>query len=107
LSGRFGAALALSGNTLVVGAPDWNSETFTATGAAKIYTYTYDALTPPYYTWTALPLTLTSPTPAESARFGRAWHIDGDTLVIAAPPASYVFPAEPGRRQRLGAGTPR
>jgi len=92
LSGRFGAALALSGNTLVVGAPDWNSETFTATGAAKIYTYTYDALTPPYYTWTALPLTLTSPTPAESARFGASVDIDGDTLVIGgAAGEAYVF----------------
>jgi subtilisin-like proprotein convertase family protein len=92
LSGRFGAALALNGNTLVVGAPDWNSDTFIATGAAKVYTYTYDEMGPPYYTWTALPLTLTNPTPAESARFGRSVDIDGDTLVIGSEAgASYVF----------------
>ncbi|HQI84959.1 MAG TPA: tandem-95 repeat protein [Anaerolineae bacterium] len=90
LSGRFGAALALSGNTLVVGAPDWGEggDIVIPVGAAKVYTYTYNALAEfpePPYTWTTLPLTLTaSPTPTAYARFGASVDIDSDTIVIGS-----------------------
>ncbi|MBN1887593.1 MAG: tandem-95 repeat protein, partial [Thermoflexales bacterium] len=86
LSGSFGAAVALSGNTLVVGAPDWEigGDVPTPVGAAKVYTYTYDEMGPPYYTWTALPITLTAPTPTELARFGASVDIDGDTIVVGS-----------------------
>ncbi|HQJ10240.1 MAG TPA: tandem-95 repeat protein [Anaerolineae bacterium] len=92
VSGSFGAALALSGNMLVVGAPNWSCETALAAGAAKVYTYTYDALTPPYYTWTTLPVMLIGPAFVEMGHFGRSVDIDSDTIVIGSDAeAAYVF----------------
>lgn len=97
LSGRFGEALALSGNTLVVGAPEWGEagDVVIPVGAAKVYTYTYNALAEfpePPYTWTTLPLTLTSSPPVAFARFGTSVDIDGDTIVIGSEAgAAYVF----------------
>jgi len=94
VSGSFGAALALSGNTLVVGAPNWdNTDMSIPMGAAKIYTYTYDEMAMPPYTWTALPVTLTHPMlPYEPTRFARSVDIDSDTIVIGSDAgAAYVF----------------
>ncbi len=95
LSGQFGAALALSGNTLVVGAPEWGEEgdVVIPVGAAKVYTCTYDEMAWPPYTWTMLPITLTaSPTPTAFARFGASVDIDGDTIVVGSEgDEAYVF----------------
>jgi len=63
-----------------------------AAGAAKVYTYTYDALTPPYYTWTTLPVMLIGPAFVEMGHFGRSVDIDSDTIVIGSDAeAAYVF----------------
>lgn len=76
---HFGSAVALDGNTLVVGAPDKKSPTGTlGQGAAYVYTRTAGE------TWTQS-AKLTASDGAERDHFGTAVAIEGNTIVVGAP----------------------
>jgi FG-GAP repeat len=80
----FGASVAVSGNTLVVGAPLASN-----LGAAYVYTATNGD-------WTNLALAATLTPPAGQSGFGAPVAIDGDTIVVgdssgAEQAVAYVF----------------
>ncbi len=92
--GGFGCSVAISGNTIVVGAY-WNDTGATDAGSA----YVFDATTG------ALLHTLNNPTPAIEDYFGGGIAISGNTVVVAAPRddtgatdagSAYVFDATSG-----------
>lgn len=72
----FGYAVAISGNTVVVGAP---YEDGNATDSGAVYVYTRTGTT-----W-AFQARLKAPSPAVNNEFGYAVAISGDTLVVGAP----------------------
>src|SRR5262249_18686963 len=90
----FGFSVAISGNTIVVGASG------TGAGPAKPGTaYVFDA-----HTGTLLQ-TLANPTPVNGEQFGSAVAIDGDTVVVGSSNAlvsgtpageAYIFSAQTG-----------
>jgi hypothetical protein len=88
--GNFGHAVAISGNTIVVGAPFETSGTTGYEGHA----YVFDATTG------ALVSTVTSPNPQYAGNFGRSVAISGNTIVVGAPfeafGNAYVFDATTG-----------
>jgi predicted outer membrane repeat protein len=71
----FGQAVAIDGDTLVVGATRWNSDS----PSAAVYVFTRANTT-----WT-LRATLESSADPEAISFGAAVSLDGGTLVIGAP----------------------
>jgi hypothetical protein len=88
---RFGFAVAVSGNTLVVGSP-YDDDLGSSSGAA--YVFRYDGAT-----WVEEAKLLAADL-AAGDKFGNAVAIDGDTLVVGAPyhdagendsGAAYVF----------------
>lgn len=88
---RFGAAVALDGDTLLVGAPDHDVDGKNNQGAAYVFTRSGDG-------W-RMAQKLTASTGRADDRFGRAVALDGDTLLVGAagaeapvvPGAAYVF----------------
>lgn len=74
---RFGAAIALDGNALAVGAP--GDDTGVAVGAGSVYLFTRAG-----GHW-AQSLKLIDPAAAGSAQFGRAVALAGTSLVVGAP----------------------
>ena len=71
-TGLFGGSVAISGNTIIIGAPDDNG----ITGAA--YVYIRDT------TW-IFQKKLGDPDGSTSSRFGNSVDVDGDTFLIGAP----------------------
>lgn len=79
----FGDAVALSGDTAVVGASDWNGPPGTQSGAAYVYQCGGA-------TWTEQAKLTASDADADyqyDERFGQSVAISGDTLVVGAPKA--------------------
>ena len=76
----FGSAVAISGDTVVVAAPQWepDHEPFWF-NSGSVYVFVREGAT-----W-RLQSQLTSPMPVESASFGMAVAIDGDTIVASQP----------------------
>ena len=91
----FGVSVAISGNTMVVGADQWYNATTTLNpGAAFVYTYDTSSASWVYRA------TLTAAKPTTGAFFGHSVAIDGNTIVVGAPNdgtartnagAAYVF----------------
>jgi hypothetical protein len=75
LAGDFGWSVAISGNRVIVGAPDEENSTLADVG----HVYEYAATTGDLVT------TLTSPSPASGGSFGRAVAINGTTVVVGQP----------------------
>ncbi len=95
----FGAAVALSGNRLVVGA---NNNDTGATDSGRVYVYDLAGATPTVHT-----LAINNPTPGASDSFGISLALEGNTLVVSSTGddtgatnagIAYVFD--------LGSGTP-
>ncbi|HYA58417.1 MAG TPA: hypothetical protein VEH57_08185 [Thermoplasmata archaeon] len=92
-SGRFGAAVAQWGTTIVVGAPNENSSGLLQAGHA--------------YVFNQIPLQVTSPNAASGGQLGASVAVGGGTMVIGAPYEStagvgfadggntYVVPVDP------------
>jgi hypothetical protein len=78
---RFGAAVATDGDTVVVGAP---SVTDSAPGSAHVFDR--DGTT-----WTEVEPPLTTANAAAGSVFGGSVAVDGDTVVVGAPPFLYPF----------------
>jgi len=73
----FGSSVAITGNTVVVSAPDATVSGFS--GAGKVYVFQNNA-----GVW-SLNTTLLSTAPDKDAQFGASVAIDGDTIAIGAP----------------------
>ena len=81
---RFGKTVGLSGDTLVVAAPEVKVGNTVQAGSVYVYVRTASD-------W-AQQAVLTSPTPVTSQRWGTYLDIEGDRLVVgAAPGAAHVF----------------
>jgi hypothetical protein len=87
--GDFGSSIAVSGNTVIVGAPDetaycaYVGSQYCTYGAALTEAgnaYVYDLATP-----TAPPITLTSPNVQSGGDFGTSVAVSGSTVVVGAP----------------------
>ena len=87
-SARFGAAVAVAGDRIIIGAPgeseDIAGQTAVARGAA--YIYARDATTGSWSLEQRMPLP--SSLPLAGARFGSSIAFDGTTLVVGAPTRS-------------------
>ena len=81
VAAQFGSAVALAGDTLVVGA---RSESTFGGGAGAAYVFTRTGAT-----W-SLPVTLKAVAPKGDAAFGWAVAISGDTIAVAAPGESFT-----------------
>ncbi|RZI54056.1 MAG: hypothetical protein EOP12_04965, partial [Pseudomonas sp.] len=68
-------SIAMDGNTLVVGVPDFNNEA----GAVYVYTRSVDGLS-----WSQSSI-LTPSNPSSDDRFGQSVAISGNTIVVGAP----------------------
>ena len=79
-----GKAVAISGDTLVIGSPRHNNDQ----GAVYVFIRDGGGWTPQ--------ATLTAAAGVAGDRFGTAVSITGDTLVIGAPGTSFSAPAESG-----------
>lgn len=79
LGARFGAAVALHGNTLAVAAPRWDPDGMTSDSGGAVFVFEYSGTT-----WSA-PAQLVSATPRGGGEFGGALALDADTLVVGAP----------------------
>ena len=77
---RFGAAVAVSGDTMVVGAPDADEGPTMGPGAVYIFTRSAGV-------WTQQ-ARLLSPQPQQHAAFGTDLDLEGDTLLVGEPYAS-------------------
>jgi len=75
-SDHFGAAVAISGTLVVVGAPDDNATRFQA---GNVYVFDLSSVAP-----TVPLLTLINPSPAEYEHFGAAVAISGTRIVVGA-----------------------
>ncbi|HOT11999.1 MAG TPA: FG-GAP repeat protein, partial [Polyangiaceae bacterium] len=83
LNTRFGHAVAVSGNTVVVGAPDSSND---RSGSAHVFVYQYGG-------W-SLQESLEDGAPTASDRFGNAVSIQGDRLLVGAPGSTWPgFPS--------------
>lgn len=82
---RFGFALAIDGDTLVVGAPGDDDETANA-GAVYVFVRAAEQWLPQ--------AKLTSPRAADSGNFGQAVAISGDVIVVGEPYSWTVRPAD-------------
>ncbi|MBK9000655.1 MAG: FG-GAP repeat protein [Myxococcales bacterium] len=81
---RFGESVGLSGDTLVVAAPEVKVGNFAQAGSVYVYVRSGGV-------WVQQGL-LTSPAPSTSQRWGTYLDIDGDRIVVgAAPGAAHVF----------------
>ncbi|GMV13440.1 MAG: hypothetical protein HS104_35505 [Polyangiaceae bacterium] len=81
---RFGKSVGLSGDTLVVAAPEVKVGNFAQAGSVYVYVRSGGS-------WVQQGV-LTSPTPSTSQRWGTYIDIDGDRIVVgAAPGAAHVF----------------
>jgi hypothetical protein len=77
VSAGFGTSLAASGDTLVVGEPDfWLSQPLMNAGQAHVFTYAAG-------TWTRT-ATLTSSDPKQGEKFGRSVAVEGDLIAVGA-----------------------
>ncbi len=85
--GEFGFSVAVSGTTVVVGAPDESAGTPAQPEAG--HAYVFDA------TDGSLITTLTSPTPQASGEFGFSVAVSGTTVVVGAHRESAGTPAQP------------
>jgi hypothetical protein len=74
---HFGWSVAVSGNTVIVGAPD--RDTWGTVDAGAAYAFARSGAT-----WTARP-TLTAAAPATGDWFGSAVAVSGDTILVGAP----------------------
>lgn len=84
---RFGEAVGLSGDTLVVGAPNVTAGTFAQAGAVYVFVREANA-------W-AQQAVLQSPTPQASQRWGTYLDVEGDRIVVgAASVTAHVFKRE-------------
>lgn len=81
---HFGFSVALSGGTLVAGAPDDNDG---GSDSGSAYAYRWDGVT-----WGA-PEKLNSPSPASNSRFGTTVAADSDLILVGTP---YLNPAIAG-----------
>lgn len=72
----FGSPISMSGNSVIVGAPNKNSGTDLKAGKAYIFTNPGDA-----WEWQA---TLSEPVPAAERWYGTGVALDGDTAVVGA-----------------------
>src|SRR2546425_114850 len=89
LAGEFGFSVAVSGTTVVVGAPFESAATPTQSAAG--HAYVFDAST-----GFLAPTTLTSPTPQPFGVFGVSVAVSEDpTVVVGAPLESAGTPAQP------------
>lgn len=77
----FGSSVAISGDTVVVGAPGDDEAPGSGTGAAYVFTRT---LAGPTATWTQT-VKLVDAAPTASDEFGRSIAISGDYAVIGSP----------------------
>ena len=75
-SAQFGAAVALEGNTLVVGAPSMAAP---ASHSGTAFVYVHDGVA-----W-SLQSQLASPTIGQNDHFGQSLALDGETLAVGAP----------------------
>jgi hypothetical protein len=73
--GEFGSSVAVSGTSVVVGAPDETAGAVVIPGHAYIFSTT----TP------GSPVTLTSPNPQKEGSFGRSVAVSGTSVVVGAP----------------------
>jgi uncharacterized repeat protein (TIGR01451 family) len=80
--GTLGAAVSISGETMVVGAPEEDTEAGRYTGAAYVYVRSSGS-------WT-LQARLGGSQAEEGDRFGTSVSLDGDTVVIGSPHASGI-----------------
>ena len=102
---RFGRAVAMDGDTVIVGAylddgTDSEGTTFTDSGSAYVFTkpatgWGDNSDTPPKYTETAK---LTASDRAKNDEFGYSVAVDGDTIVVGARQPSYIDDGEEIRR---------
>ncbi len=76
---EFGTSVAISGDTVVVGAHFYDVNITTNAGAA--YVYRRDNVNG----WQLPPEILTAPSPVSSARYGASVAISGDLVVVGAP----------------------
>lgn len=91
--GELGASMAVSAETLVVGAPEWSSNTFDKAGYAAVARRDESGI----WAWEQM---LDCPWPVSDALFGRAVALDGETLAVAAERSSNFV--HPGRqRERI------
>ena len=74
----FGWDVAVSGNTAVVGEPSFSSP---EAGTAHVFNRNADD-----GTWTEIDISLTTNSPMSGAYFGGSVAIDGNTVVVGAPP---------------------
>src|SRR5256712_461622 len=86
LDGHFGFSVAVSGTTVVVGAPGESAGTPAQLAAG--HAYVFDA------TEGSLITTLTSPTPELDVHFGFSVAVSGTTVVVGAPLESAGTPAQ-------------
>lgn len=78
---QFAAAIAASGNTVVVGAPSEDADGTAFTGSGAVYVYEFD---PQTFVWTEH--SILRPTELSAGDdFGAAVDIDGNTLVVGSP----------------------
>ncbi|MBL9116647.1 MAG: hypothetical protein JNJ83_16690 [Verrucomicrobiaceae bacterium] len=74
--GRFGEAVAVSGNMLVVGSPEWGTASVSKRGAVYLYNIDTGALVRKIEP---------SETPSADDNWGKSVAIEGDTVVFGAP----------------------
>lgn len=74
--GRFGEAVAVSGNMLVVGSPEWGTASVSKRGAVYLYNIETGALVRKIEP---------SETPSADDNWGKSVAIEGDTVVFGAP----------------------
>jgi hypothetical protein len=77
---RFGSAVALDGDTLVIGSPEADDNT--ASGAGAVYVFVRNA-----GVWSQ-EARLVSPQPQLDAAFGQDLDVEGDTLIVGEPLAT-------------------
>jgi Tol biopolymer transport system component len=92
----FGMSVAISGDTIVVGAPGDDTTTLTNAGSAYVFVRTGNA-------W-SFQAKLVSPDPRSGDEFGRAVAVSGATAVIGAPLADPVFASTSGGIQHVDGG---
>ncbi|HUU95957.1 MAG TPA: hypothetical protein VM487_09455 [Phycisphaerae bacterium] len=93
---HFGFSVALSGDTLVVGAPSDDYGSYDRCGAAYIFCYEFDG---DYWTWVQK-AKLRAQWPGSNDSLGHDVDIDGDTVLVGAPDdgasgAAHIFEKPP------------
>lgn len=85
---QFGAAVAISADTVIIGAPNATVSTMTTAGAAYVFTRSGQV-------WN-IQQKLSAATPATAETFGRSVAVDGDIAVVGAPGSTVGASANAG-----------